>query len=84
LVYSTFNVDNFGQIEIATQNMAPSMIEYYLSDLASEFEESTYINKSNIQNIIILDEYSLLFDYDNNIYLEFISKEDAYITESLW
>ncbi|MEA2017087.1 MAG: hypothetical protein U9N59_01455 [Campylobacterota bacterium] len=84
LVYSTFNVENFEQIELTTQSMAPSMVEYYLSDLATISEEPSYINKSNIQHSIVLDEYSLYFDYDNNIYLEFLEKEDNYETTTLW
>ena len=85
LVYSTFNVGTFEQIELVTQTMAPSMIEYYLSDLASNSEEeSSYINKSDIQNTIYLDEYMLYVDYSDNIYLEFTEKNDDYDTESLW
>jgi len=84
LVYSTFNVDMFEQIEISIQTMAPSMIEYYLSDLASNSEESSYINKSDIQNTIYLDEYMLYVDYSDNIYLEFTEKNDDYETESFW
>ena len=86
LVYSTFNVENFEQLDSATQMMAPSMVEYYLSDLSTIMtsEESGYINKSNIQNTITLDEYSLYFDYDNNIYLEFTEKEDTYESDTLW
>lgn len=85
LVYSTFNVEMFEQIELSTQTMAPSMIEYYLSDLASNSEEeSSYINKSEVQNTIYLDEYMLYIDYSDNIYLEFTEKSDDYETESLW
>ena len=86
LVYSTFSVENFEQLDSTTQLMAPSMVEYYLSDLATvtTSEESIYINKANIQNTISLDEYSLYLDYDNKIYLEFIEKEDNYETDSLW
>lgn len=64
--------------------MAPSMVEYYLSNLASDTNESSYINKSNIQDSILLDEYSLYYDYNSDIYLEFIEKENSYETESLW
>jgi len=84
LVYSTFSVEAFKQIELASQTMAPSMIEYYLSDLASNNEESSYINKTEIQNTIYLDEYRLYSDYSDNIYLEFVEKSDDYETESLW
>ena len=84
LLYSTFNVDSFSNIESTTQSMAPSMVEYYLSDLSTSSSDSTYINRSNIQETIFLDEYSLYLDYSNEIYLEFIQKENQYETESLW
>lgn len=84
LVYSTFSVETFEQVELVSQTMAPSMIEYYLSDLASNNEESSYINKTEIQNIIYLDEYMLYSDYSDNIYLEFVEKSDDYETKSLW
>lgn len=84
LVYSTFNVDSFEQIESNIEQMAPSMVEYYLSDLASDFTEQTSVSRSNIQNTISIDEYSLYIDYSENIYLEFLEKEDSYSTESLW
>jgi len=84
LLYSTFSVSNFEQLQTNTQTMAPSMVEYYLSDLSSSTDGQSYINKSNIQNSILLDEYSLYVDYNDDIYLEFIEKEDSYTTESLW
>lgn len=84
LVYSTFSVETFEQVELVSQTMAPSMIEYYLSDLASNNEESSYINKTEIQNTIYLDEYMLYSDYSDNIYLEFVEKSDGYETKSLW
>lgn len=84
LVFSTFNVESFDQIEIKAESMAPSMVEYYLSDLALVTSEQIYINRSNIQNSINLDEYSLYLDYGENIYLEFIEKDDSYETQSLW
>lgn len=64
--------------------MAPSMVEYYLSDLSLSSDNNTYINRSNIQQTISLDEYSLYLDYSEDIYMEFIKKEDQYETDSLW
>ena len=85
LLFSTFNVDDFSNLEQSTQLMAPSMVEYYLSDLASssDFTES-YINKTNIQQTIFLEDYSLYIDYNNDVYLEFTQKDDEYETQSLW
>ena len=84
LLFTTFSVESFEQLNLNTQAMAPSMIEYYLSDLASNDDQSSYINKSNIQQTIFLDEYLLYLDYNEDIYMEFIQKEDQYETESLW
>lgn len=78
-------MDSFSSLDSCTQVMAPSMVEYYLSDLASssDFAES-YINKSNIQQTIFLEEYSLYLDYNDDIYLEFTLKDETYETQSLW
>ena len=84
-LYSTFTVDNFSSLDSSTQTMAPSMVEYYLSDLAasSDFAES-YINKSNIQQTLTLEDYNLYLDYNDDIYLEFTQKDENYETQSLW
>jgi hypothetical protein len=84
LLFNTFNVLSFKQLEEKIQIIAPSMVEYHLYDLSSTMNESVYINKSNIQQTIHLDQYSLYLDYENLIYLEFTEKEDTYNTESLW
>ena len=84
-LYATFSVDDFPHLDNTTSSMSPSMVEYYLSDLSTSSEcEEHYINKSNIQQTIYLGDYSLFLDYDNNIFLEFIEKEDDYETQSLW
>jgi hypothetical protein len=65
--------------------MAPSMIEYYLNDLASSSDDNSYINKSNIQQTIFLDAYSLYIDYGDDIYLEMAdTSNDEFETGSLW
>ena len=84
LLFNTFKVNSFEQLEQGMQSLAPSMIEYYLSDLSSSVSESFYINRSNIQKTIFLDEYSLYLDYEDFVYLEFIQKDNFYDTESLW
>ncbi|MGB3752093.1 MAG: hypothetical protein WA945_11060, partial [Arcobacteraceae bacterium] len=75
LLFSTFKVSCFTQLEQEIQSIAPSMVEYYLHDLSSSTNESVYINKSNIQQTIFLDEYSLYLDYGDSIYLEFVEKD---------
>ncbi|MEA3498744.1 MAG: hypothetical protein U9R16_06790 [Campylobacterota bacterium] len=84
-LYSTFSVDDFSHLDNITSSMSPSMVEYYLSDLSTSSEsQGDYINRSNIQQTIYLGDYSLFLDYDDNIFLEFIEKEDDYETQSLW
>ena len=83
-LYSTFGVNDFNSLDENIQSMAPSMVEYYLSDLSGD-NEDTYLNKRNIQDSISIGEYSIYLDYDDEIYLEiknFI--EDSFETRSLW
>lgn len=82
-LYSTFGVNDFDSLEEVVSKMAPSMVEYYLSDL-SVSGEAIYLNKRNIQNSIILDEYSLFLDYNYDIYLEIIRGNNDLETSSLW
>lgn len=85
ILFSTFGVSSFEQLDSSAQTMAPSMIEYYLSDISSNLEnQSTYINKSNIQQTIYLDEYSIYLDYNDEIYMEFEQSSQELETQSLW
>jgi len=83
-LFQIFKVSCFDELEQGINNIAPSMVEYYLEDLSSSSNESIYINKSNIQKSILLDQYSLYLDYSDTIYLEREEKDDTYDTESLW
>lgn len=83
-LFSTFQVSCFQELEEGIQSIAPSMVEYHLDDLSSSNNEPVYINKSNIQQTINLDQYSLYLDYEDSIFLEFIQKDDEYETQSLW
>ncbi len=84
-IYSIFGVDSFCLLEEAIGKMAPSMVEYYLSDFYNNLSESIYLNKSQIENIIHIGDYSLYKDYNENIYLESYSKQnDDYETASFW
>lgn len=83
-LYSTFDVDSFDSLDSAINSMAPSMVEYYLSDLSTGNEDA-YLNKRNIQNSLCIGEYSLYIDYDEEIYLEIQDKvEEDFETGSLW
>ncbi len=84
LLFSTFNVEDFKTLEEILNNMSPSIVEYYLSDLGSDCGE-TYFNKRDIQNYIDIGEYSIYMDYSENIFLEILNNsEDDYETSSLW
>ena len=83
-LYSTFGVSDFNSLDQNIQSMAPSMVEYYLSDL-SNGNEDTYLNKRNIQESISIGEYSIYLDYDEEVYLEIADLiEDEFETGSLW
>lgn len=84
-LFTTFGVDSFSSLDNMVNSMAPSMVEYYLSDL-SNGNDDAYLNKRNIQDTINIGEYSLYLDYDDEVYLEIddaISNDD-YETGSLW
>jgi len=79
----TFDIESFDQIESKIDTMAPSIVEYYLSDLASTVDSQVTLNHSQIQYKVSIGEYCLMLDYDENIYLEFTESQDDE-TDSLW
>lgn len=83
-LFQTFKVSSFDELEQEIQNLAPSMVEYYLNDLSLSINEPAYINKTNIQKTIYLDQYSLYLDYSDTLFLELLEKENDYTTESFW
>lgn len=82
-LYNTFGVNTFDELESSINTMAPSMVDYYLSDLCS-YNEETYLNKRNIEKSIVIDDYSIYYDYDENIYLEMSEEINENETASLW
>ena len=85
ILFNLFNTSSFDKLESSFSTIAPSMVEYHLSNLAEELSStSTYINRANIQNTIHIDSYSLYYDYNDDIYLEFKESNDEYETLSLW
>ena len=80
-LYHMFGVGNFDLLEGAIENMAPSLVEYYLSSLTSD--DDAYFNKRDIEETISIGDYNLYIDYSENIYLEQNStNEDS--TQSFW
>ncbi len=85
LFCNTFDIESFEQVATKIDTMAPSVVEYYLSDLAATVDSQASLNYSQIQYKVDFQEYSLLLDYDENIYLEFVqNSEDDYETGALW
>jgi len=83
-IYSIFNITAFNQLNNAVFNISPSMCEYYINDLLQSLNTNTVFNKSNIQDSVNLDSYTIYLDYDENIYIEENSSENEYETQSLW
>ncbi|PLY11391.1 MAG: hypothetical protein C0626_02135 [Arcobacter sp.] len=82
-LYSTFGVDDFDSLDGAINNMAPSMVEYYLSDLSNGIE-NIYLNKRNIQNSLNIGDFAIYLDYEDEIYLEINDEKEDFETSSLW
>ena len=80
-LFNIFGVKNFELLHSAIDNMAPSLVEYYLSSLTSDDE--LYFNKRDIEESISMGDYSLYIDYSKNIYLELNSTTEE-ITQSFW
>lgn len=84
-LFSIFAVESFELLENSLSSLAPSMVEYYLSDLGSSSMDNIYLNKRNIQQSINVGEYSLYLDYNSDIFLEINVNENCeYETGSLW
>lgn len=83
-LYNTFGVENFNSLEDTLNCMAPSLVEYYLSDLA-QYCEDVYFNKSQIEHTVYIGDYNLYKDYSDNVYLEFTNEySDDSETSSFW
>ena len=80
-LFNMFGVNDFNLLEGALDNMAPSLVEYYLSSLTSDDE--LYFNKRDIEESISIGDYNLYIDYTKNIYLELNSTTEE-ITQSFW
>lgn len=88
-LFTTFGVEDFNSLGNSINNMAPSMVEYYLSDLCdysniNDCENGFYLNRRNIENSITIGEYSIYIDYNEDIFLEIDTTEEEYETGSLW
>lgn len=83
-LFNMFGVNDFNLLEGALDNMAPSLVEYYLSSLTTSDDE-LYFNKRDIEESISIGDYNLYIDYSKNIYLEINSTDqETIITQSFW
>ncbi|AXH12323.1 hypothetical protein [Halarcobacter bivalviorum] len=82
-LFSTFGVNTFQDLDLAISSMAPSMVDYYLSDLSNGVDD-TYLNKRSIQDSISIGEFSIYLDYDDEVYLEIEDNLQDFETGSLW
>ncbi len=81
-LFNLFRVVDFDLLESAIDNMAPSLVEYYLSGFMNE--DDYYFNKRDIENIISIGSYNIYLDYSKNIYLELIEDTIDDSTQSFW
>ena len=84
-LFSTFGVDSFQNLDSAINSMAPSMVDYYLSDLSNGMDD-IYLNKRSIQDSINIGDFNIYLDYDDEIYLEIEDESNSLDLEtgSLW
>ena len=82
-LYNIFGVQDFDLLEGAIDNMAPSLVEYYLSSFCDSADEM-YFNKRDVEKSISIGDYNLYIDYSKNIYIEvFLTNSDDF-TQTLW
>jgi hypothetical protein len=82
-LYNIFGVQDFDFLEGAIDNMAPSLVEYYLSSFCDSNDE-LYFNKRDVEESISIGDYTLYIDYSKNIYLELLSTRNDDFTQTLW
>ena len=81
-LYNIFGVQDFDLLEGAIDNMAPSLVEYYLSSFC-DISDEMYFNKRDVEESISIGDYNLYIDYSKNIYLEVLLMNDE-STQTLW
>ena len=83
-ILTLFNINQFNQLNDAVFNIAPSIIEYDIANLIDTLESNITFNKSNTQDMINIDKYTIYCDYNDNIFIEYDNKQEDYETQSLW
>lgn len=83
-LFNTFSIKDFHSLEGAIDNMAPSLVEYYLSSFCDTHEDNIYLNKRDIEEKVSIGDYNLYLDYSENIYLELVSSVEDTQSLSFW
>lgn len=81
-LFSTFGVSDFESLAQSLTSMAPSLVEYYLSSVFTDTQE-IYINKRNIASSFYFGAFTLLVDYNEDVFLEY-EQQDDYEEQSLF
>lgn len=82
-LYNIFGIKAFQSLEGAVDSMAPSLVEYHLSNLVN-YADDTYLNKRDVEEKISVGDYNLYIDYSENIYLELPESDMDEMTQTLW
>lgn len=82
-LYNLFGVKTFQSLESALDLMAPSLVEYHLSNLSS-YGDDIYFNKRDVEERFSIGDYNLYIDYSQNVYLELTQSNIDEMTQTLW
>ena len=83
-IYNFFGVNDFFTLEKILDNFAPSLLEYDFQDFCNSFEELMFFNKKDVENSFSQGIYTLILDYNQNLFLEVEDKVSDDSTSTLW
>ncbi len=83
-LFNIFGVSSFNSLENKIDSMAPSLVEYHLSNFYNYNNDNVYFNKRDVEESVSIGEYNLYFDYNENIYLEVTESNLDDNTQTLW
>jgi len=70
-LFDYFKINDFDEIEFASNMKAPSLMEYELNSFTID---QTTLDLSNVEKVIHLGYCNIYKDYNNDIYLENIKQ----------
>lgn len=83
-LFNIFGVNSFNSLETIIDSMAPSLVEYHLSNFYSYNNYMVYFNKRDVEESVSIGDYYLYLDYNKNVYLEVIESGLDEDTQTLW